>query len=84
MLPVYSNTTRVADLCRGSLRLSAVLDGIDLSWKDPYDHRPSQLGAVLNATASLALALSECVDKRNISEKSLELASRIDNGSKKS
>jgi hypothetical protein len=59
------------------LRLSAVFDGIDLSWKDPYDHRPSQLGAVLNATASLALALSHCVDKRNISDKSRALARRI-------
>jgi hypothetical protein len=58
-------------------RLSAVLDGIDLSWKDPYDHRPSQLGAVLYATANLTLALSPCVDKRNISEQSCSLASRI-------
>lgn len=59
------------------LRLSAVFDGIDLSWKDQYDHRPSQLRAVLDATASLALALSYSVDKRNISDKSRELASRI-------
>jgi hypothetical protein len=59
------------------LRLSAVFDGVDLAWKDPYDHRPSQLGAVLHATASLALALSSSVDKRNISEKSRQLAGRI-------
>jgi hypothetical protein len=64
-------------------RLSAVFDGIDLSWKDPYDHRPSQLGAVLHATASLALALSQCVDERNISEQSRRLASRITEGIKK-
>jgi hypothetical protein len=61
-------------------RLSAVFDGIDLSWKDPYDHRPSQLGAVLHATASLTLALSTCVDERNISEQSRGLASRISEG----
>jgi hypothetical protein len=65
------------------LRLSAVLDGIDLSWKDPYDHRPSQLGAVLHATASLALALSLCIDERNISEQSRSLASRITEGTEK-
>jgi len=65
------------------IRLSAVLDGIDLSWKDPYDHRPSQLGAVLHATACLALALSPCVDERNISEQSRSLASRIAGGTKK-
>lgn len=59
------------------VRLSAVFDGVDLSWKDPYDHRPSQLGAVLRATASLALALSQCVDERNISEVSRNLAGRI-------
>jgi hypothetical protein len=64
------------------LRLSAVFDGIDLSWKDPYDHRPSQLGAVLQATASLTLALSRCVDERNISEKSRGLAARIVEGMK--
>lgn len=64
-------------------RLSAVLDGIDLSWKDPYDHRPSQLRAVLHATASLALALSPCVDERNISEQSRSLASRLTEGAKK-
>lgn len=64
-------------------RLSAVLDGIDLSWKDPYDHRPSQLGAVLHATASLALALSPCVDERNISEQSRGLASRISERARK-
>jgi hypothetical protein len=64
-------------------RLSAVFDGIDLSWKDPYDHRPSQLGAVLHATAQLTLALSQSVDERNISEQSLDLASRITEGTKK-
>lgn len=64
-------------------RLSAVLDGIDLSWKDPYDHRPSQLRAVLHATASLTLALSPCVDERNISEQSRSLASRITEGTSK-
>lgn len=64
-------------------RLSAVLDGIDLSWKDPYDHRPSQLRAVLHATASLTLALSQCVDERNISELSHSLASRISEGTSK-
>lgn len=58
------------------LRLSAVFDGIDLSWKDPYDHRPSQLGAVLRATASLTLALSPCVDERNVSVQSRSLASK--------
>lgn len=58
-------------------RLSAVLDGIDLSWRDPYDHRPSQLLAVLHATASLVLALAPCVDERNISRESHSLASRI-------
>jgi hypothetical protein len=65
------------------LRLSAVFDGIDLSWKDQFDHRPSQLRAVLNATASLALALCCTVDKRNISDKSRELAGRIVDGGKK-
>jgi hypothetical protein len=64
-------------------RLSAVFDDIDLSWKDPYDHRPSQLGAVLHATASLALALVPCVDERNISEKSRSLAGRIADGARK-
>jgi hypothetical protein len=65
------------------LRLSAVFDGIDLSWKDQFDHRPSQLRAVLNATASLALALCCTVDKRNISDKSRELAGRIVDGGKR-
>lgn len=64
-------------------RLSAVFDGIDLSWRDPYDHRPSQLRAVLHATASLTLALTPCVDERNISEQSRSLASRIAGGARK-
>lgn len=59
------------------LRLSMVFDGIDLSWEDPYDHRPSQLGAVLQATASLTLALAPCVDKRNISQQVRDLAEGI-------
>jgi hypothetical protein len=58
-------------------RLSAVFDGIDLSSKNLFDHRPSQLGAVLHATASLALALALTVDERNISRESRELARRI-------
>jgi hypothetical protein len=64
-------------------RLSAVFDGIDLSWKDPYDHRPTQLGAILHATASLALSLAPCVDERNISEQSRSLASRITGGARR-
>jgi len=58
-------------------RLSAVFDDIDLSKQDPYDHRPNQLKAMLYATASLIKALSTCIKSTNISQKSLELATKI-------
>jgi len=58
-------------------RLSAVFDGIDLSQRDPYDHRPDQLLSVMRATARLTRALSLCVENTAISQKSLELANRL-------
>ena len=58
-------------------RISAVFDGIDVSVRNQYDHRPDQLLAVMRATARLTRALSKCADNTSISEKSLELASKL-------
>jgi hypothetical protein len=58
-------------------RLSAVFDGINMSRKDPYDHRPAQLTAILHAAARLTKSLSNSVDNTNISSTSLDLATRV-------
>ena len=55
-------------------RLSSVFDGIDMSKRDPYDYRRTQIFALLCPCATLTETLSERTQSTAISPDSVELA----------